>query len=100
MKEPNLLIEDDFLPDSYALYNHLVLAIAWAERMRVRKTASFGYPYNYSGINYAGCPMLDELIPVVKQLEECFGFRPNNCLANYYEEANHQWDFTQIQQKN
>ena len=41
--------------------------------------------YNYSGITCEFLPMHPLLIPVVDKLEACLGFRPNNCLLNFYE---------------
>jgi alkylated DNA repair dioxygenase AlkB len=84
MNEPNLIINNGFVPDSYLLFDRLISIIDWDDRMRARKTASFGSPYNYSDIDYPSCPMLDELVPVLDKLEKKFGFRPNNCLINYY----------------
>ncbi|MEH2207744.1 MAG: hypothetical protein V7K53_27355 [Nostoc sp.] len=48
MNEPDLLINDVFLPNSHSLFNSLVSIINWDERIQARKTASFGSPYNYS----------------------------------------------------
>ncbi|KAF3883803.1 MULTISPECIES: alpha-ketoglutarate-dependent dioxygenase AlkB [Nostocales] len=84
MNKPELLISELFLPNSHLLFDTLVSKIRWDERIYVRKTASFGSPYNYSNISYESCQMLDELVPVIDRLEKRFGFRPNNCLANYY----------------
>ncbi|MDZ8138022.1 MAG: alpha-ketoglutarate-dependent dioxygenase AlkB [Nostoc sp. DedQUE04] len=88
MNEPDLLISDLFLPNSHSLFNSLVSIINWDERIQARKTASFGSPYNYSNISYDSCPMLNELIPIIDRLEKHFGFRPNNCLVNYYTNGN------------
>lgn len=84
MNEPNLIINNDFVPDSHLLFDRLISIIDWDDRMRARKTASFGSPYNYSDIFYESCPMLAEIVPILDKLEERFGFRPNNCLVNYY----------------
>ncbi len=88
MNEPDLLINDVFLPNSYSLFDSLISIINWDERIRARKTASFGSPYNYSNISYNSSPMLNELIPIIDRLEKHFGFRPNNCLVNYYTNGN------------
>ncbi|MEH1941675.1 MAG: alpha-ketoglutarate-dependent dioxygenase AlkB [Nostoc sp.] len=88
MNEPDLLINDLFLPNSHFLFDSLISIINWDERIRARKTASFGSPYNYSNIYYNSCPMLNELIPIIDRLEKHFGFRPNNCLVNYYTNGN------------
>ena len=83
--EPDLLIEDEFLPNHRELFTELAEGIAWDERMRARKTASFGAAYNYSGIEYPAVPIHVLLTPLVEQLEARLGFRPNNCLLNFYE---------------
>lgn len=79
-----LWIEEGFVPEAEALYNHLIRTANWDERMRVRKTASYGSPYNYSGITYPVAPFPDALLPLLDRLERRHGYQPNNCLANYY----------------
>src|SRR5262249_26529900 len=88
MQPPSLLLEDDFLPDSLALFDALATGITWDERMRARKTATFGVPYDYSGMTYPAVPMHPLLVPVVDRLESLLGFRFNNCLVNYYPDGN------------
>ena len=56
--------------------------------MRARKTASFGRPYNYSGMVYAATPFPESVARIVDALEHRIGFRPDNCLLNYYESGN------------
>ena len=85
MAEPDLLLEESFAPDSQELFTELASGIAWDERMYSRKTASFGAAYNYSGITYDAIPMHSLLTPLVERLEARLGFRPNNCLLNFYE---------------
>ncbi|MDQ1817092.1 alpha-ketoglutarate-dependent dioxygenase AlkB [Massilia sp. CCM 9210] len=58
--------------------------VTWDERMKARKTASFGASYNYSQIAYAESPMPALLDALCARLEGELGFRPNNCLLNYY----------------
>jgi alkylated DNA repair dioxygenase AlkB len=79
-----LWLEADFVADSHALFAHLAATVAWDERMRARKSASFGLPYNYSGITYPAAPFPDVLLPLLDRLDRRLGYRPNNCLANYY----------------
>jgi len=52
--------------------------------MRARKTASFGVSYDYSGVEYPQTEMHPMLLPVCDRIESELGFRPNNCLLNYY----------------
>jgi len=82
---PNLILEERFLPASEELYVALATEIEWDTRMRNRKTASCGQPYNYSGMTYSAIPLHPLLIPIVERLEARLGFRPNNCLLNFYE---------------
>src|SRR5579871_3595210 len=85
MPKPDLLLDERFLANSQELFVALKTTVVWDTRMLSRKTASFGKAYNYSGITYRETPMPPLLIPIVDQLEVRLGFRPNNCLLNYYE---------------
>lgn len=76
-------IEEDFVPDSLALFAQLE-SIPWDERIRARRSASFGRPYNYSGIVWPDAPFPDLLVPLLDRLAARLGYRSNNCLANYY----------------
>jgi alkylated DNA repair dioxygenase AlkB len=80
----DLWIEQDFVPHSQALFELLLKSIIWDDRMKARKAASFGLPYNYSGITYAPTPWPDSLLPLLDRLERRLGYQPNNCLAHYY----------------
>jgi hypothetical protein len=82
---PEILIKEDFLPGADGLFAALERDIAWESRIKKRKTASFGVPFNYSGITYEYCDMHPLLVPVCDKLENEVGYRPNNCLLNYYE---------------
>ena len=81
---PDILIEEGFLNHSEALLETLKNKISWDERMRARKTASVGIPYNYSGMEYPVTEMLPELLPICQKIQEKLHFYPNNCLVNYY----------------
>lgn len=85
MLAPDLIIVEAFVPNCEKLFAALTGGIAWDERMRARKTASFGASYNYSGIEYAAVPMHELLVPLVEQLESRLKFRPNNCPLNFHE---------------
>jgi alkylated DNA repair dioxygenase AlkB len=85
METPDVLYLDGFLPEAQRLYETLVSEVAWDARIQTRKTATFGIAYNYSGMTYPDTPMHPLLMPVVDRLEGQLGFRPNNCLLNYYE---------------
>jgi alkylated DNA repair dioxygenase AlkB len=84
MDAPAVHVDPQFLDGSHRLFEHLKKTVAWDERMKARKTASFGVSYDYSQIAYAQAPMPAELAEVCKKLEGALGFLPNNCLLNYY----------------
>jgi alkylated DNA repair dioxygenase AlkB len=74
----------DFLPNSHALYEHLAASITWDTRIRARKSASFGLPYNYSGIEWPAAPFPDAIDALLARVAAEVRFEPNNCLANFY----------------
>jgi alkylated DNA repair dioxygenase AlkB len=84
MSEPKLLLEPGFVSNHEELYEQLVAGVPWDERMRARKTASYGVAYNYSWMTYPTVAMHPLLVPLVDRLEPKIGYRPNNCLLNYY----------------
>ena len=88
MTKPYFLLEQAFVFDAQSLYDVLVSTIIWDTRIQARKTASFGKSYNYSGMTYPDTEIPSQIIPVIDALEARLGFRPNNCLLNYYENGN------------
>ena len=86
--KPDLKIVENFLAQSHRLFHVLKEEVDWDTRMKARKTASFGVSYDYSGIEYPQTEMHEELVPVCDLLEKELGFRPNNCLLNFYEDGN------------
>jgi len=66
------------------LFIYLNQNVKWDESMQSRKTASFGEAYNYSQIEYPYQPFPKEIESVIDLIEVNLGFRPNNCLINYY----------------
>lgn len=83
----SIWIDDTFLSDHAALFTHLVTSIAWDERIRSRKAASFGLPYNYSGTVWPETAFPAILVQVLDHVEARLGYRPTNCLALYYEDG-------------
>lgn len=73
-----------FIPEPDALFEQLKHSVLWDERMRARKTASFGVPYDYSQISYPAVPMPEALGQLCPAIERLLGFAPNNCLLNFY----------------
>ncbi|MAT15593.1 MAG: alpha-ketoglutarate-dependent dioxygenase AlkB [Planctomyces sp.] len=82
--EPDIKLINGFLEDPDHLFRELRFTVNWDERMRARKTASFGVSYDYSGLTYPESPIPEYLQPVCDQIESTIGFAPNNCLLNYY----------------
>ncbi|QDU95690.1 alpha-ketoglutarate-dependent dioxygenase AlkB [Lignipirellula cremea] len=73
-----------FLSNTQELFERLSADVAWDDRIRARRVASFGVPYNYSGIVWPEAPMPEVLAPVVASVAAAVQYEPNNCLANYY----------------
>src|SRR5262249_55502181 len=80
-------IDEHFLTEHQELYETLVTTIAWDGRIRARLAASFGLPYNYSGIVWPEAPFPAALVAVLGLLTDALGYRPNNCLAHYHRAA-------------
>ena len=83
--EPKINIWGDFVAEHEQLFCFFKDHINWDNRIKARKTASFGIAYNYSGIDYPAIVMLPELMSICQKIEQKIGFLPNNCLMNYYE---------------
>lgn len=82
---PTYIYDERFIAEHQSLFDRLSKDIIWDGRMRARKTASFGAPYNYSGMTYPAAKMHDALAEVRDAVGERLPFEPDNCLVNYYE---------------
>lgn len=82
--KPQIEFWEHFVSDPDALFSALRDVTDWDERMRARWTASFGVPYNYSGMIYPEAPMPSSIQSLAASIDGRTGFLPNNCLANYY----------------
>ncbi len=84
---PEVTVKTGFLSPAEAthLFAELTTRISWDERMKARKTACFGQTYDDSGVDYQVVPMHPLLVPLCAAIEKELGFRPTNCLLNYYE---------------
>jgi len=71
---------ENFYPNATQLFNDLLENVAWDERMKARKTASFGVAYNYSQISYPDQVMPSGIQSICTAIEGQIGFEPNNCL--------------------
>ena len=87
-EEPKIELVSNFVGNSNQLFDRIKDLVVWDERLRSRKTASYGVAYNYSGMTYPAVEMLDALIPICDRIEKQIGFLPNNCLLNYYPDGN------------
>lgn len=79
---------EDFIENSEQLFDHLLANIEWDDRMKARKTASYGIAYNYSQMSYPYKEMLPEIEAICKLVKVEIGFEPNNCLVNLYADGN------------
>lgn len=75
---------ENFIDNSSSLFEMLKDNVAWDERMASRKTASFGQAYNYSQISYPFQEFTKEIKAILDSIDTTLGFKPNNCLVNYY----------------
>ena len=73
MNEPELCLIEKFLKNPDELFRSLRDGVEWDERMKARKTASFGVAYNYSGMTYPQTEMLSELVPVCEKIQQTVG---------------------------
>lgn len=56
----------------------------WDDSMHSRKTISYGIPYNYSNMSYKLTPFPSDIEKMAFIIQKHLGFKPNNCLINYY----------------
>ena len=61
---PTVVLRTQFVGAAGELFALLQSRVAWDERLRARKTASFGESYDYSGMTYPKVAMLAEPEPV------------------------------------
>ncbi|SDJ06231.1 hypothetical protein [Nonomuraea jiangxiensis] len=80
MSEPPLDITHltTVLPDGDADLTFLLTEMAWDDRMRARRTASFGVPYNYSGQRYDSVDMPPRIAAIADRAARCAGHPFNN----------------------
>ena len=91
--KPNIKVIDNFISDTDTLFIKIKDSVEWDERIKARKTASFGVPYDYSGIIYPQKDMPLYLINLCREINRSIGFLPNNCLMNYYPDGSSSMEF-------
>lgn len=74
----------DFAPDHAVLLDLFTDTFPWDERMKARRTASFGLPYDYSGITYPYAGFPPALGQLKSRVDAHLGYASNNCLVNLY----------------
>jgi alkylated DNA repair dioxygenase AlkB len=85
----------DALPDADTDLAFLLTEVSWDDRMRARRTASFGVPYNYSGQHYEPVQMPPPIAAIAARAGGFAGHPFNNCLANCYETGDNSMGFHQ-----
>ncbi len=90
---PSVVYHPEFVADHDRILQQLVDGVAWDQRMRARRTASFGTPYNYSGMTYPEQPFLPPIEEIRRRVTGAVGFEPNNCLVNYYSDGDAKMGF-------
>lgn len=77
-------VVENFYPDHAALFAWAVASVPWDDRIRARRTAGFGVPYDYAGLTYARAPFPAPLEAVRAAVSASTGVAFNNCLLNFY----------------
>ncbi|MEQ1566931.1 MAG: alpha-ketoglutarate-dependent dioxygenase AlkB [Myxococcota bacterium] len=90
---PGVLYVESFLADADQMFTWALANAPWDDRIRARKTASFGVPYDYAGLDYAESPFPPELDAVRVAVGARVGMSPNNCLLNYYPDGRSRMGF-------
>jgi alkylated DNA repair dioxygenase AlkB len=84
MTKPNIIIKENFVKNPDDLLSYCLNHIQWDDRLKARKTASFGVSYDYSGITYPQCDIPPKLNEISALINKELNYLPNNCLLNYY----------------
>ncbi len=89
----HIVYRKKFYANHQVLFDNLISNIDWNENMKSRKTACFGKPYNYSEQTYDFKPMTSVMEDISLLIQEVVGFKPNNCLLNYYPDGKSKMGF-------
>jgi len=73
VKKPEIELIQEFVENSEVLFKTLEKDVEWDERMKARKTASFGVSYDYSGITYTQNKMHPLLVPICNDIKASLG---------------------------
>ncbi len=90
---PNIVFIRNFIDNAKELFDLIENTTNWDNRLSARKTASFGIAYQYSNLAYEQTIMPDWALPLLEKIKNQFGFMPNNCLINYYQNGQNKMGF-------
>ena len=88
-----IIFIQDFISNSRRLFDKLGSSTSWNENMKARRTACFGEPYDYSEQVCDFQPMSKDMENICNLIQTAIGFKPNNCLLNYYKDGNSRMGF-------
>lgn len=88
-----IFVIQHFSKNAEYLFTRFKNEISWDNRIKSRKTASFGKPYNYSDINYELNSFPNLISEIIKEIVDVVGYEPNNCLINFYYENSSKMGF-------
>jgi alkylated DNA repair dioxygenase AlkB len=91
--EPQVCYVPEFIGNHSIWFERLQSSLNWNCQYKSRKTATFGVSYNYKAGTKKVSAMPGFLEPVCEKIRIVFGYKPNNCLANYYPDGNHYISF-------
>lgn len=82
-----------FVADHAALFEWARAHVTWDDRIKARKTASYGVPYDYAGLTYEERAFPPALERVRALVGERIGREVNNCLLNFYPDGRSKMGF-------
>jgi len=88
-----ILYIENFIDNASDVFKTLKKNVDWDTRMSTRKTASYGKAYNYSQISYPYQEFIPEIGKIIGAVERELGYKPNNCLINFYEDGTSRMGF-------
>jgi alkylated DNA repair dioxygenase AlkB len=91
--EPEISYVPEFVENHSIWFDRLQSSLNWNCQYKSRKTATFGVSYNYRKGTKRVEKMPGFLEPVCEKVRTIFGYKPNNCLVNYYPDGDHYISF-------
>ena len=91
--EPEISYVPEFIKNHGIWFERLQSRLKWNNQYKSRKTATFGVSYNYRKGTKRVSKMPGFLEPVCEKISIIFGYKPNNCLVNYYPDGDHYISF-------